>query len=482
MLFNSNEFLIFLAVVLIVYYSLHSLRWQNMLLLVASYLFYAAWDWRFCALLLITSGVDFVVGKSLVDLPAGSQRQRVLAMGLAVNLGMLFFFKYFNFFVDSAVHGLNTLGISASPVTLAIILPVGISFYTFQSIAYKLDVYRGIQEPERDPLIMGLFTVYFPQLVAGPIERGSHVLPQFRQRSLATREQIESGIVLILIGLFRKVVIADVAAGLINAQVFVTPNTAPAGRVLVGIYLYALQIYGDFAGYSDIARGVSRLFGIELVENFNQPYFATSIADFWRRWHISLSNWLRDYLFMPFSRSLLRRYGNRHASAIVVVSHLVTMSISGLWHGANWTFVVWGFMHGVLLGGHRLLQNQKVLPIKVSSSISKRILALVSIIVTFHVVAITWVFFRAPSLEVAFGVLQRALIDLRAPEIIFQIGRPLALFALLFMLDGLQAHYRDHTAIRRLPLVIRSLVYVVIVYGVCLFWSSLSAPFIYAKF
>jgi alginate O-acetyltransferase complex protein AlgI len=482
MLFNSNQFLIFLAILLIVYYSLRSLRWQNVLLLVASYIFYAAWDWRFCALLLITSAVDFFAGRALADLPAGRQRQTALSIGLTVNLGMLFFFKYFNFFVDSAVHGLNALGITASPVTLAIILPVGISFYTFQSIAYKLDVYRGIQEPERDPLIMGLFTAYFPQLVAGPIERASRMLPQFRQRSPATREQIESGIVLIIIGLFRKVVIADVAASLINGQVFLTPNTAPSGRVLVGVYLFALQIYGDFAGYSDIARGVSRLFGIELMENFNQPYFAANIADFWRRWHISLSSWLRDYIFMPLSRSLLRRFGNKYASTIMVVSNLVTMAVSGLWHGANWTFVVWGLMHGILLGGHRLLQNQKVLPIRLKSPLGKRILNLISIVITFHVIVVTWIFFRAPTLQIAVDVLHRALIDIRAREVIFQIGRPLVLFAFLLALDGLQAHYRDHTAIRRLPLVVRSLIYVLLIYGVCLFWSNVGAPFIYANF
>jgi alginate O-acetyltransferase complex protein AlgI len=482
MLFNSNEFLIFLAIVLIVYYSLRSLRWQNIVLLVASYLFYAVWDWRFCALLFITSTVDFFVGRALADLPAGRQRQTALYAGIVINLGILFFFKYFNFFVDSAVRGLNVLGIAASPVTLAIILPVGISFYTLQSIAYKLDVYRGIQEPERDPLIMGLFTAYFPQLVAGPIERASRIVPQFRQRSPATREQIESGIVLIIIGLFRKVVIADVAASLINGQVFLAPNTAPTGRVLVGVYLYALQIYGDFAGYSDIARGVSRLFGIELMENFNQPYFSANIADFWRRWHISLSSWLRDYIFMPLSRSLLRRFGNKHASIIMVISNLVTMTISGLWHGANWTFVVWGFIHGLLLSGYRLLQIEKVLPVKVTSPLGKRIVYLASIVITFHVVVITWIFFRAPTLQIAVEVLNRALSDLRAREMIFLIGRPLFLFAFLFAVDGLQAHYRDHTAIRRLPLVVRSLIYVLLIYGVCLFWSNVGAPFIYAQF
>jgi alginate O-acetyltransferase complex protein AlgI len=482
MLFNSNEFLIFLAIALIVYYSLRSLRWQNMLLLVASYIFYAAWDWRFCALLLITSTIDFVAGRALADLPAGRQRQTALTIGLVVNLGMLFFFKYFNFFVDSAVHGLNALGISASPITLAIILPVGISFYTFQSIAYKLDVYRGIQEPERDPLIMGLFTAYFPQLVAGPIERASHMLPQFRQRSPATRDQIESGIVLILIGLFRKVVIADVAASLINGAVFTSPTTVPSGRVLVGVYLYALQIYGDFAGYSDIARGVSRLFGIELIENFNQPYFAANIADFWRRWHISLSTWLRDYIFLPLSRAWLRRFGNKHASVIMVASNLVTMSISGLWHGANWTFIVWGLLHGIYLAAHRLLQLNKWLPTRFPNLWTKRAWTFIGIIITFHAVLVTWVFFRAPSISVAIEVLQRAVVDLRAKEVIFQIGRPLVLFSLLFALDGLQAHYNEHTAIRQLPLAVRSLVYVLLIYGVCLFWSNVGAPFIYARF
>jgi D-alanyl-lipoteichoic acid acyltransferase DltB (MBOAT superfamily) len=482
MLFNSNEFLIFLAIILIVYYSLHSLRWQNILLLLASYIFYAAWDWRFCGLLLITSTTDFFVGRALVDLPTTRQRQWSLAFGLAVNLGMLFFFKYFNFFVDSAVHGLNALGIAASPLTLAILLPVGISFYSLQSIAYKLDVYRGLQEPERDPLTMGLFTAYFPQLVAGPIERASHVLPQFRQRLPATRDQIESGIVLIIIGLFRKVVIADVAASLINSAVFTTPAIAPSGRVLVGIYLYALQIYGDFAGYSDIARGVSCLFGIELVVNFNQPYFAGNIADFWRRWHISLSTWLRDYIFLPFSRAWLRRFGNKHASTIMVTANLVTMGMSGLWHGANWTFIVWGLLHGIYLAAHRLLQLNKWLPTHFPSVWAKHAWTIIGAVITFHFILVTWVFFRAPSISVAIEVLQRAIVDLGAKEVIFQIGRPLGLFVALFAIDGLQAHYGEHTAIRSLPIVVRSLIYVVLIYGICLFWSNVSAPFIYAQF
>jgi alginate O-acetyltransferase complex protein AlgI len=482
MLFNSNNFLIFLAVVLILYHSLRSLRWQNMLLLVVSYVFYASWDWRFCALLIITSAVDYFVGRALVDLPEGRQRQRALVFGLIVNVGILFFFKYFNFFTNSAAQALNTLGLTISPVTLMIILPVGISFYTFQSIAYKLDVYRGIQEPERDPLIMGLFTAYFPQLVAGPIERASQIMPQFRQRTQPTRDQIESGVVLIIIGLFRKVVIADVAASLIHGLVFTSPTTAPSGRVLVGIYLYALQIYGDFAGYSDIARGVSRLFGIELMENFAQPYFASNIADFWRRWHISLSNWLRDYIFLPLSRRWLRRFGNKRASAIMVASNLVTMGISGLWHGANWTFIVWGLLHGVYLAAHRLLQMNKWLPTRIASPWTKRLWTIISIIITFHVVLVTWVFFRAPTLQIAVEVLQRAIIDLRAKEVIFQIGRPIALYLILFAIDGLQARYHDPAAVRRLPLALRSLIYVLLVYGICLFWSTAGAPFIYMRF
>jgi alginate O-acetyltransferase complex protein AlgI len=479
MLFNSNEFLLFLIAVLVVYYALSGLRARNIWLLLVSYAFYAAWDWRFLGLLLITTAVDYAAGRGIADSSAQNRRRWLLRAGLAVNLAILFFFKYFNFFIESAAQLLGAVGLNPSLPMLNIVLPVGISFYTFQSMAYKIDVYQGTQEAERDPLIMALFTAYFPQLTAGPIERATHMLPQFKARGFTTRDQIESGLLLILTGMFKKVVIADVAARLIDSRVFADPLAAPTGMVLIGVYLFALQIYGDFAGYSDIARGVSRLFGIELIVNFRQPYFAANIADFWRRWHISLSNWLRDYVFMPTSRSLLRRWGTSYSPLIQVTSHLLTMVISGLWHGANWTFVVWGLMHGIYLSIHRLLTYRKILPARL---LSGRVGFIVSVVITFHLVLLAWIFFRAPSVAIAIQVLGRAVNDLGASQIRYLIGRPLALYAAMLGLDWLQLRLQGQMVIRPLPVLARSFLYVGLFYAVWIFWSGVRAPFIYAQF
>jgi alginate O-acetyltransferase complex protein AlgI len=479
MLFNSNEFLLFLIIILAVYYALTGLRARNLWLLLVSYAFYAVWDWRFLGLLLITTAVDYTAGRVMADAVGQDRRRSTLWTGLAVNLGILFFFKYFNFFSESAAQALSAIGLNASLPVLNIILPVGISFYTFQSMAYKIDVYQGTQEAERDPLILALFTAYFPQLTAGPIERAARMLPQFKARGFTTRDQIESGLLLILTGMFKKVVIGDVAAYLIDSRVFDDPLAAPSGRVLIGVYLFALQIYGDFAGYSDIARGVSRLFGIELMVNFRQPYFAANIADFWRRWHISLSNWLRDYVFMPTSRSMLRRWGTSYSPLIQVTSHMLTMVISGLWHGANWTFVVWGLLHGIYLSIHRLLTYYKILPLQF---LAGRLGFIISAAFTFHLVLLAWVFFRAPSTGVAFQVLGRMANDLGASQIRYQIGRPLVLYAATLGLDWLQIQVQNQQVLRPMPVLARSLLYVGLFYAIWIFWSGVRAPFIYAQF
>ena len=327
MLFNSWEYFVFLPVVLLLYYSL-TRRWQNHLLLAASYIFYSWWDWRFTVLLVISTIVDFYLGIAIHQAEEPRHRRRLLVISCIVNFGMLGFFKYFNFFSDSAAHLLQSLGLHAHPIVLQIILPAGISFYTFQTMNYVIDIYRREMQPTRNILTYATFVSYFPHLVAGPIIRAELLLPQLENERVVDNQKFRGGCLLILIGLFKKVVIADSLAPDVTPY-FTHPATYSSLVLLKGLYYFSLQIYCDFSGYTDIARGTSRLLGIELPENFNQPYLSQTITEFWRRWHISLSSWLRDYLYIPLGgnrRGRLRTYGNL----------MLTMVLGGLWHGANW--------------------------------------------------------------------------------------------------------------------------------------------------
>ena len=282
--------------------------------------------------------------------------------------------------------------------------------------------------------------------------------------------------------MFKKVVIADVAGALMDTTAFTDPSVAPSGKVLIAVYLFALQLYGDFSGYTDIVRGVSRLFGIELMENFKQPYFAPNITDFWGRWHISLTLWLRDYIFYPTTWALLRRFGTEHSRIIMVISNLLTMLVSGLWHGASWAYVLWGLVHGVYLSVRRLLRDWHVLPVEFSSRVGNRLWFVVSVVVTFHLFILSLVIIRASTLTTAVGVYQRFVIDFTSPDIRYLIGRPLALYIILFLLDTLTIHFSDDAAIRRLPLLARSLVYVGLLYSIGIFWAGIHGQFFYFQF
>ena len=326
MVFNSFVFAAFLPIVLLVYYRL-SHRAQNAWLLAAGLLFYGWWDWRFLGLLGITTVLDFVSSNQIDRAIDPKVRRRWLLASLTGNLVILGFFKYFNFFVDSAVGVLGALGVEAHAPALRILLPIGVSFYTFQEMAYTIDVYRRDLKPSRSLLNFALFVCYFPQLVAGPIQRARDLLPQIEQPRRVTGEQVRAGVQLIFIGLFKKVVVADALAPMADAH-FNQPSAFSGASLLLGLYLFAIQIYCDFSGYTDIARGVSKLLGIELAINFRQPYFATSITEFWRRWHISLSSWLRDYLYIPLG-------GNRGTTVQTYRNLLLTMLLGGLWHGAQ---------------------------------------------------------------------------------------------------------------------------------------------------
>ena len=388
--FNSLQYAAFLPVVWIGYRNLASTRKQNTWLLLASYVFYGSWDWRFLSLIVLSTTVDFFVGQRLAS-AVGSARSRLLAVSLAVNLGLLGVFKYLGFFVDSAADMLTAVGLEPNIALLNIVLPVGISFYTFQTISYTFDIYRRRIEPERDPITFALYVAYFPQLVAGPIERARQLLPQIRgERNRADVDTIWTSLRLILVGLFKKVAIADTVAPLVS-KTFDSPQGSVTAAV--GILAFSLQIYGDFSGYTDIARGTSRLFGIELVRNFRQPYLSRNITEFWRTWHISLSDWLHDYLYIPLG-------GNRGPRLRTYRNLMITMLLGGLWHGASWNFVVWGGLHGLYLIVDRALGRVEHRgarrPILLSDS--------PAILFTFTVVTLTWVFFRAADLSEAIDV------------------------------------------------------------------------------
>ncbi len=394
MIFNSLEFFVFLPLVLAAYYAL-SPRAQNVWLVLASYFFYGWWDWRFLSLLWISTLIDYVCGRAMERHP---RRKRAwLLTSMFSNLGILGGFKYCNFFVDSAATLLAAAGLEPHLPVLRVILPVGISFYTFQTMSYTIDVYRGHLAPTRSLLDFALYVAYFPQLVAGPIERATHLLKQFSVPRIVTRPMIESGCFLILRGLFRKVVIADGVAPLVNG-IFNEPEYYSWMKLSLGAALFAIQIYCDFAGYSDIARGVSRLMGIELMVNFRQPYFSRNITEFWRRWHISLSTWLRDYLYIPLG-------GNRSGTGATYRNLALTMLLGGLWHGARWNFVIWGGLHGAYLAIHKFGLARRGHSPDIDSAPRFTPGMVLRIAGTFVLVDFAWIFFRCASLADALGYL-----------------------------------------------------------------------------
>ena len=393
MLFDTPVYLAFLALVVLVYWRL---KWrpQNMLLLAASYFFYGWWDWRFLLLMIGSTTIDYIIARKIEDAPSPGRAKALLIASLVLNFTILGFFKYFNFFLDSAAYSLDALGFHNVPRSfLAIILPPGISFYTFQEVAYIVDVYAGRIKASRNFVDYGLFIGLFPHLIAGPIQRPSHLLPQVQNPRTFQPTAFRDGCMLILMGLVRKCVIADNCAHLANGA-FGGRFGNNGWATLIGCYAFAWQIYGDFSGYSDIARGSAQLLGFHFMVNFCQPYLATSLQDFWRRWHISLSTWLRDYLYIPLG-------GSRRGEGKTYRNLLITMLLGGLWHGANWTFVVWGALHGLVLSAERLVFGERVHRIETYG-----VRKFVRQILVFHVVCLSWLFFRAPNVSGALTMIR----------------------------------------------------------------------------
>jgi len=555
-LFNSLDFLIFLAIVYTLY-RLLPFRPQNYMLLAASYIFYGWWDWRFLFLTAFSTTIDFwvgltmqnrlgrrqkivpaifiacsailflgmhpgaiagaVLGKSgdsplvkplmpwvilgiagvlaiagawyhiVTRFPEHKRRKAALLTSVVCQLGLLGVFKYFNFFAQTFVSAFHTMGIDVNPVMISVILPVGISFYTFQSLSYAIDIYRGRFEPTDRFFDFALFVSYFPQLVAGPIERARHLLPEFQKRRVITLEQSARGLYLIMLGMFKKVAIADGVAPSVN-QVYTSTGVVTSADVIIGTLLFAIQIYCDFSGYTDIARGVSKLFGIDLMLNFNLPYFAKNPRDFWQRWHISLSTWLSDYLYKTLG-------GNRGTLAFTCRNLMITMLLGGLWHGAAWNYVLWGFYHGALLCVHRAWHfvrgpsvggSPRLAPLGAAVTEKKQssLVGAAKIGLFFLFTLYGWLLFRATSLHQVFDFTRLIFTNFgnhdyggAIPRLSAIIGIPM-----LFSMEFAEYNLDDRYWYRRLPLPLFGMLSAILLFVTIMGTSNEPAQFIYFQF
>ncbi|MCC0178014.1 MBOAT family protein [Waterburya agarophytonicola K14] len=479
MFFNSIDFAIFLPVVFCLYWFCFnkSLKIQNLLLLAASYLFYGWWDWRFLSLIVFSSCVDFFIGIKLAESTKDYQRKLLLSASIIVNLGFLGFFKYFNFFVDSFTQAFTLLGTSTvDPILLNIVLPVGISFYTFQTLSYSIDVYKGKLEPTKDIIAFFAFVSFFPQLVAGPIERATNLLPQFYRRRTFNYAQSVDGMRQILWGLFKKMVIADNCAFYAN-DIFANHSNYSGSTLLVGAFLFTLQIYGDFSGYSDVAIGTSRLFSFELMQNFAFPYFSRDVAEFWRRWHISLSTWFRDYLYIPLG-------GSKGNTWMKVRNTFIIFVVSGFWHGANWTFIIWGALNALYFLPLLLLKrNRSNLQVVAQGKYLPSLKEFFSILITFTLTVFAWIFFRAESVTQAVsyvnGIFSLSLFSI--PEVFpIKVLSLIGIFTLIEWL-GREQKYAIEDIKKVFPKPIRWAFYYLIIVAIFSFTGQ-EQEFIYFQF
>lgn len=398
MLFNSIDFAIFLPIVFVLYWFVtnKNLKLQNFLIVVASYVFYGWWDWRFLSLIVFSTIIDYTVGLKLKDEENELKRKVFLWTSILVNLGFLGFFKYYNFFLDNFITAFSFFGTEIKANSLNIILPVGISFYTFQTLSYTIDVYKKRLEPSTDFIAFSAFVSFFPQLVAGPIERATHLLPQFYIKREFNYPKAVDGLRQILWGLFKKIVIADNCAEFANL-IFNNSSDYSGSTLVLGALFFTFQIYGDFSGYSDIAIGTARLFGFDLKQNFAFPYFSRDVAEFWRRWHISLSTWFRDYLYIPLG-------GSRGGTKMKIRNTFIIFIVSGFWHGANWTFIAWGALNAIYFLPLLLTnRNRKNLDLVAEGKFFPNIKDFSSMILTFSLTVFAWIFFRAENISHAFS-------------------------------------------------------------------------------
>jgi D-alanyl-lipoteichoic acid acyltransferase DltB (MBOAT superfamily) len=473
--FNSLAFALFLTVVFALYWLLpRRVLLQNLLLLLASYLFYAWWSYKVLLLLFVRSTITYLLAQQLEKTDRAVWRRVLLWTSLAVNLGVLVLFKYLGFFANSLVALLNTFGLHAGSLTLKIILPLGISYYTFQMVGYTIDVYRKQVPAVRNLCTFLLFTGFFPKIVAGPIERASHLVPQLESERGFQMEQAKDGLRQMLWGFFKKVVIADNLAAQVN-YIYGNYSSLDGATIFVGTFLFAIQIYCDFSGYSDMAIGTARLFGIDLMQNFAFPYFSRDIGEFWRRWHISLSTWFRDYVFFPLGS--LRR-----GKLIAVRNIIITFTLSGLWHGAAWTYVSWGSLNGIYFIPQMIRGPRRQTAQIAQGRLLPTLTELRRMVLTFLLVMFGWVFFRADSLRHAIGLLAQTV---RRPWFGMSHGAylpALAVCGALLVWEWCHRTRPHALDIARLPTAARWAIYYLIV--ILIFWYGVtsSAPFIYVKF
>lgn len=479
MLFNSLDFAIFLPILFILYSLIpgKSLRLQNLLLLSASYFFYACWDWRFLFLLAFSTGLDYFTGKKIHENEKLSKRRAWLAVSVIINLGFLGLFKYFNFFIENFAALLHSFGSSAHLSTLNIILPVGISFYTFHGLSYVFDIYNRKISPCESVVNYSLFVGFFPLLVAGPIERATHLLPQIEKPRVFNEQKAFDGLRQILWGLFKKVVIADNCANYANL-IFNHSDDYSGSTLILGAVFFAFQIYGDFSGYSDIALGTARLFGIELLRNFSFPYFARDIAEFWRRWHISLTTWFRDYLYIPLG-------GSRGGMFMAIRNTFIIFLVSGFWHGANWTFVIWGLLNAIyMLPLIVLKRNRNHLTIVANEKTFPGTKDLLNILVTFALTTFAWIFFRAENTTQAFAIVSEIFSNslFSTPELLPRT--PILLIVIFVIMEW--SGRRDAYAIEKLGLnwnpFYRWTFYYLLFLMIFMLKPAENQPFIYFQF
>jgi alginate O-acetyltransferase complex protein AlgI len=473
--FNSLTFLAFFAVFFVLYFLTRG-KIRLLLCLAASYLFYGWWDWRFLGLLIFSIVMDYLLGLGIAATNNPIQRKRFLVASVIANLGVLAFFKYFNFFIESFQSAMAVLGVPTSPITLYILLPVGISFYTFQSMSYTIDVYRREIEPERSLLNFATFVVFFPQLVAGPIVRARDFLPQLRRDHPFDWNRVISGLALVLLGYFKKVVVADSLASVVDGTFQYTDAQTSIG-LMVGVVFYAFQIYCDFSGYTDIARGLAHMLGFDFPENFRTPYFSKSFSEFWTRWHVSLSSWLRDYLYIPLG-------GNRHGTLNTYRNLMLTMLLGGLWHGANWTFVFWGLLHGLYLVVQRLVGPSYEKTMR-SLKVPRILSGALSMAVVFALTCFAWIFFRSQTFEQALtvisGIASFDSLSFSTVQNRFLVIKGMLLIILLLAIDGLSQIPALPERVMRSPLLY-SASFVVLLWLIAFFGTFGGGQFIYFQF
>ena len=476
MLFNSIEFLLFLPTIFILYWFVFNknLKYQNTLILVSSYVFYGWWDYRFLSLIFLSTIVDYVIGLSISN-QSSKKKQKLLLWGSVLfNLSVLGFFKYYNFFVDSWVELFSSLGYEIKSIwTLNFILPVGISFYTFQTMSYTIDIYRKKLEPTKDFISFASFVSFFPQLVAGPIERASNLLPQILKKREFQYDQVIQGLKLILWGLFKKVVIADSLAPIVD-DIFSNYQDFGGGTLWLGAIYFSFQIYCDFSGYSDIAIGTSKLLGFELMSNFKFPYFSRNIGEFWRRWHISLSTWFRDYLYIPLG-------GSQEGKWKSIRNIFIIFLVSGFWHGANWSFIFWGLFHSILFLPTFMFNKNRnyTSSIIAANTLLPSLKEFISVGTTFLLVTIGWVFFRSESIGDSFSYLTSMISNI---NIVTHLSPKINFYILVLVLVDWTQRFDERNLFVTFPKLIFRIFVIICVFLILINFKKESQQFIYFDF